>query len=87
VLLLARRTIRREDIPKEMSFDSQDFADYVNAELSHQLTVVGLVGLVDPPKPDIPETVATLRGAYIRFMMVTVSGRYGRSTAHLMIQG
>lgn len=71
VLLLARRTINRDSIPKGMTFDSQGFADLVNTELNQHLTVVGLVGLVDPPKPDIPATVATLRGAHIRFMMVT----------------
>jgi sodium/potassium-transporting ATPase subunit alpha len=73
VLLLARRAIPRSEVPKELAFDSQSFADHVNSQLNQDLTVVGLVGLVDPPKVDTEETVTTLRGAYIRFMMVTVS--------------
>ncbi len=71
VLLLARRIVRRSDIPNNMSFHSQVFADFVNTDLNQGLTVVGLVGLVDPPKPDIPQTVKTLRGAYIRMCMIT----------------
>ncbi len=73
VLLLARRAIPRSEVPKDIAFDTQQFADHVNMHLNQGLTVVGLVGLVDPPKVDTEETVTTLRGAYIRFMMVTVS--------------
>jgi sodium/potassium-transporting ATPase subunit alpha len=71
VLLLAKRIIPRLEIPKEMTFDHPDFADHVNLHLNQSLTVVGLVGLVDPPRPEIPETVRILRGAGIRFFMVT----------------
>ncbi|BCS24978.1 cation-translocating P-type ATPase [Aspergillus puulaauensis] len=35
------------------------------------LTLVGLVGLIDPPRDEIPSVVNTLRGASIRIMMVT----------------
>lgn len=35
------------------------------------LTFVGLVGIVDPPRDEIPEVVRTLRGAGIRIFMVT----------------
>ncbi|ORX34538.1 hypothetical protein BD324DRAFT_610112 [Kockovaella imperatae] len=41
------------------------------AELNHELTAVGLLSLVDPPREEIPEVVKTLRGAGIRVMMVT----------------
>ncbi|WRT70258.1 uncharacterized protein IL334_007253 [Kwoniella shivajii] len=71
VLLLARRMIPRTLISKEYSFDQPEFADFVNQELNQQLTVVGLVGLVDPSRHDIPETVRIMRGAGIRFFMVT----------------
>lgn len=35
------------------------------------LTLVGLVAIVDPPRPEIPDVVSTLRGAGIRIFMVT----------------
>ncbi|GMK56262.1 hypothetical protein CspeluHIS016_0301020 [Cutaneotrichosporon spelunceum] len=70
VLLLAKRVIRSSDLGPD-PLDSDDFANHVNATLNQDLTVVGLVGLVDPPRADIPETVRTLRGAGIRFFMVT----------------
>lgn len=35
------------------------------------LTFVGLVGIVDPPRDEIPEVVRILRGASIRIFMVT----------------
>jgi sodium/potassium-transporting ATPase subunit alpha len=55
VLLLARRVIRAKDLPEDIKFDGPDFGDYVNEELNQELTIVGLVGLVDPPRDDIPE--------------------------------
>lgn len=36
-----------------------------------ELTLVGLVAIVDPPRPEIPEVVQTLRGAGIKVFMVT----------------
>jgi sodium/potassium-transporting ATPase subunit alpha len=51
--------------------EDESFSDYVSAQLNTGLTVVGLVGLVDPPRADIPETVRNMRGAGIRFFMVT----------------
>lgn len=86
VLLLARRVIRAKDLPEDIKFDGPDFGDYVNEELNQELTIVGLVGLVDPPRDDIPEvnfsvawartltnvqTVRIMRNAGIRFFMVT----------------
>ncbi|KAK8853203.1 hypothetical protein IAR55_003905 [Kwoniella newhampshirensis] len=71
VLLLAKRAIPYTSLSKEMPFDHPDFADIVDSQLNQDLTVVGLIGLVDPPRDDIPATVATMRGAGIRFFMVT----------------
>ncbi len=71
VLLLAKKIIPQSEIVKETVFDQPEFADHVNQELNQGLTVVGLVGIVDPPRADIPDTVRTMRGAGIRFFMVT----------------
>ncbi len=35
------------------------------------LTFAGLAGLADPPRPEVAETVSTIRGAGIRMLMVT----------------
>jgi sodium/potassium-transporting ATPase subunit alpha len=36
------------------------------------LILVGIVGIVDPPREEIPYVVSTLRGAGIRFFMVSI---------------
>ncbi|WVQ67031.1 uncharacterized protein L199_005224 [Kwoniella botswanensis] len=71
VLLLAKRMIPHSLIPDGMAFDQPEFGDLVNIKLNQQLTIIGLVGLVDPPRAEIPETVRIMRGAGIRFFMVT----------------
>lgn len=71
VLLLAKRTIPVGTMLKAVPIDHPDFPDFVNAQLNTELTIIGLVGLVDPPRPDIPETVQIMRNAGIRFFMVT----------------
>ncbi|KAL0952279.1 hypothetical protein HGRIS_006569 [Hohenbuehelia grisea] len=64
VLMLARKVIRSGDFKGTLS-------EEVVAELNQDLTIVGLVGLIDPLKDDIVETVRVCRGAGIRFFMVT----------------
>jgi sodium/potassium-transporting ATPase subunit alpha len=71
VLLLAKRSISSSTMASAPSIEDNEFSDYASAHLNIGLTVVGLVGLVDPPRPDIPETVRIMRGAGIRFFMVT----------------
>ncbi|RPA91486.1 P-type ATPase-like protein [Choiromyces venosus 120613-1] len=68
VLLLARKIIPRHHYRK--SLESNEFVDEVLASAT-SLTLVGLVGIVDPPRAEIPEVVRTLRGAGIRVFMVT----------------
>lgn len=70
VLLLAKRVVPTASLP-DMAFDDPAFADHVNMHVNQDLTVVGLVGIVDPPRADIPETIAIMRGAGIRIFMVT----------------
>lgn len=70
VLLLARRIVPLGSISKELANGSPAYVDRV-VELNDGLTVVGMVGIVDPPKDDIPEVVRICRGAGIRFFVVT----------------
>ena len=56
VLLLARRIVKDKWLEKETDRNSQEFAEVVE-EYNRDLIIVGLVGLIDPLKPDIKHTV------------------------------
>lgn len=71
VLLLAKRVLTPGMIPAGVIFDDPAFLDLVDQHLHQNLTVVGMVSFYDPPRDDIPETVRIMRGAGIRFFMVT----------------
>lgn len=73
VILLARKTICKEQI-RELA-TSGNFEDEVMHHARTGLTLVGIVGIVDPPRDEIPSVVSTLRGAGIRIFMVT-GGEY-----------
>jgi sodium/potassium-transporting ATPase subunit alpha len=68
VILLARKTICKEQI-RAMPTSSQ-FEDEVLHHAREGLTLVGIVGIVDPPRDEIPSVVKILRGAGIRIFMV-----------------
>ncbi|KIY71864.1 calcium ATPase [Cylindrobasidium torrendii FP15055 ss-10] len=70
VLLLARKLIPLEMINKEALLDLGVVESYLHIS-TMDLTVIGLVALVDPPKEDTAETVRTCRRAGIRFSMIT----------------
>ncbi|KAN0065286.1 hypothetical protein ACQY0O_001121 [Thecaphora frezii] len=65
VLLLARRVVKASMLDEGVGLEEAAMA------LNVELTVVGLVGIVDPPRAEIPEVVRTCRGAGVRFFMVT----------------
>ncbi|KAI9799128.1 MAG: hypothetical protein M1825_004895 [Sarcosagium campestre] len=69
VLLLARKVLRGADV----AFNPAD-GNYEEEALRHAktgLTLIGLAGIVDPPRDEIPNVVSTLRRAGIRIHMVT----------------
>ncbi|CAO2657571.1 Nn.00g036970.m01.CDS01 [Neocucurbitaria sp. VM-36] len=63
VILLARK-------PTVVPFSANQEKEVLVAA-RHGLTFVGIVGIVDPPRDEIPEVVRILRGASIRIFMVT----------------
>ncbi len=70
VLLLARRIVKADKVPKGADPHSDEFGELVES-LCDNLIIVGLVGLMDPLKPSIPDVVKTCRKAGIRFFVVT----------------
>ncbi|XMA20170.1 hypothetical protein WAI453_012961 [Rhynchosporium graminicola] len=69
VILLARRTVPKADFRSLPT--SSHFEDEVAQHARTGLTLVGIVGIVDPPRDEIPSVVKTLRRAGIRIFMVT----------------
>jgi sodium/potassium-transporting ATPase subunit alpha len=69
VLLLAHKAVSRSSLKSDPS--SSLFEREMLDTARTGLTLVGLVAIVDPPRPEIPEVVRTLRAAGIRIFMVT----------------
>ncbi|KAL3425042.1 Na,H/K antiporter P-type ATPase [Phlyctema vagabunda] len=69
VILLARKTISVKEIKSAPT--SSHFENEIMQHARGDLTLVGMVGIVDPPRDEIPTVVKTLRGAGIRIFMVT----------------
>lgn len=69
VILLARKIVSKEHIHSDPS--SSHFEGEVSHHARSDLTFVGIVGIVDPPREEIPYVVSTLRGAGIRIFMVS----------------
>ncbi|KAH7175637.1 hypothetical protein EDB81DRAFT_836005 [Dactylonectria macrodidyma] len=69
VLLLARKALSASVFPPGMSGLAME--SEMSKQASSGLTLVGLVGIVDPPRPEIPDVIDTLRHAGIRIFMVT----------------
>ncbi|CAL3970765.1 unnamed protein product [Diplocarpon coronariae] len=69
VILLARKTISKQQIKSATS--SSQFEDEIMHHARTEITLVGIVGIIDPPRDEIPSVVETLRRAGIRIFMVT----------------
>ncbi|KAI1179521.1 calcium ATPase [Nemania sp. FL0916] len=68
-ILLARKTLRPFDVPHAPN--TSQFEEIVQEQAKTELTLVGLVAIVDPLRPEIRGVVSTLRTAGIRIFMVT----------------
>jgi sodium/potassium-transporting ATPase subunit alpha len=69
VILLARKVLFKDNIfslPTSRNFESE-----VMDHARSGLTLVGLVGIVDPPRDEMPSVIRILRGAGIRIFMVS----------------
>ncbi|KAF4631863.1 hypothetical protein G7Y89_g6261 [Cudoniella acicularis] len=74
VILLCQRYVN----PRER-LGSNAFADEVQDTAMTDLTIIGLLGITDPPRKETASTVAACRRAGIRFFMVT--GDFGLTAA------
>ncbi|KAF7889465.1 uncharacterized protein EAF01_010958 [Botrytis porri] len=69
VILLARKIVKKDEL--KTTPDSSHFEKEISSHARSGLTLVGILGIVDPPRDEIPSVVSTLRRAGIRFFMVT----------------
>ncbi len=74
----ARRALRvlavaRRDIPERMSFSAET--------VETGLTLLGLMAMMDPPRPEVEKAIQTCREAGIRIVMIT--GDYGLTAESL----
>jgi sodium/potassium-transporting ATPase subunit alpha len=77
VILLARKTIAAKNVTAHPSF--RDFEIEILRSVESGLVLVGLVGIIDPPREEIPSVIQTLRKAGIRVFMVSAGERFIRS--------
>jgi sodium/potassium-transporting ATPase subunit alpha len=69
VILLARKILpghQNVHFPEHNTFETE-----IMHQSNSDLTLVGLIGIVDPPRDEIPDVVRILRRAGIRIFMVT----------------
>ncbi|KAB8289830.1 hypothetical protein EYC80_010462 [Monilinia laxa] len=69
VILLARKIIKKDEM--RTTPESSHFENEISSHARSGLTLVALLGIVDPPRDEIPSVVSTLRRAGIRIFMVT----------------
>jgi sodium/potassium-transporting ATPase subunit alpha len=68
-ILLARKIVRKDEVLHQPG--TTQFEETMNEQAKSGLTLVGLVAIVDPLRPEIHSVISTLRGAGIRIFMVT----------------
>jgi len=63
VLALAQKTVHEDPVPEDA------------ADVEHDMTFLGLVAMMDPPRPEVAQAVQKCQRAHIRIIMIT--GDYG----------
>ncbi|KAF2157518.1 putative H /K ATPase alpha subunit [Myriangium duriaei CBS 260.36] len=69
VILLAKKPL--DDVRYHPIDQAREYEEDMMERAKSGLILVGIVGIVDPPRPEIPEVVRILRGAGVRVFMVT----------------
>lgn len=69
VILLAKKSL--SSISYDPIEQAREYEEEMTGNAKSGLTLVGILGIVDPPRPEIPEVVRILRGAGVRVFMVT----------------
>lgn len=69
VILLAKKNL--ENLHFSPTDQPREYETDIMGRATSELVLVSLVAIVDPPRPEIPEVVRTLRGAGVRVFMVT----------------
>lgn len=70
-ILLARKVVHKAEVPHQAG--TVQFEDAMFEQAKTGLTLVGLLAIVDPLRPEIRSVVTTLRGAGIRIFMVSLN--------------
>jgi sodium/potassium-transporting ATPase subunit alpha len=78
VLLLCRKYLSEEQAVALLARGQADLETYINHE-SNDFCLVGIVGIIDPPREGISDVIETCRGAGIRVIMIT--GDYALTAA------
>jgi sodium/potassium-transporting ATPase subunit alpha len=82
VILLARKVLPAKDL--SFQFSTREFEGEIMNHARADLILVGLVGIVDPPRDEIPEVIKTLRTAGIRIFMVSFFCRRARALVAIL---
>ncbi len=70
VLLLCRKYLNAEQTAELLARGQSQIETYINVE-SNDFCLVGVVGIIDPPREGISDVIETCRGAGIRVLMIT----------------